>query len=54
MKYILCSVKYWLLRFGVGLVWVFRISRSDERLEYNLDNLFGFLMNFLHNHGDGN
>ena len=32
---------------------MFRISRSDERSEYNLDNVFGFLVNFQHNHGDG-
>lgn len=46
-------MKYLLLRFGVGSALVFRISRSDERSEYNLDNVFGFLMNFQHNHGDG-
>ena len=32
---------------------MFRISTSDERSEYNLDNVFGFLVNFQHNHGDG-
>ena len=30
-----------------------RISRSDERLGDNLEKVFGFLMNFQHNHGDG-